>query len=99
MTTELPTLVDLEQALHRLTDPELQVWIARMHRIAEHFRDTGLQRIADVFAALCVTGSEEQDRRREIADDIRRELDGDDTGCLLSEWDELPDLDDLGDAV
>lgn len=88
-------IADLDAALTRLTDTELQVFIARMSGLAHSFHDTDDGRVRDVFAALAVLAAEQQDHRQRLAEHARRELDGDDdTGCLLSEWADMPNVDD-----
>lgn len=85
MTTSDPaTITDLDNALTRLTDVELQTFVVRMHGLANNFLDDDEMRVADLFAALCVLGAEQQDRRRELAEHARVQIEGDEVGALLS---------------
>lgn len=100
MTNTRPALDELPAALHRLSDVELQALTARMHSVAETFRVGGLQRVANVFAVLTVAAAEEGDRRRDLAEHARVQVDGDEVGSLLANdpeslavLAELPDLD------
>jgi hypothetical protein len=95
MTNSPGTIPDLDAALTSLTDDELLVFLIRMSQLACGFAEDKRQRVADLFASLMLCAADEQDRRRDLVEHARRELDGDDIGGLLSEWADRPDLEDL----
>lgn len=89
MTAEPNTIIELDTAMTRLTDSELAAIIARTSSVAHHFHDVDMQRVADVFACMCVLAAEQQDRRRELAEHARVQLDGPESGGLLSEENQI----------
>ncbi len=90
MTADPKTVAELNTALTRLTDRELAVFVGRMSGLAHSFLDDDRQRVADVFACMCVLAAEQQDRRKELAEHARTQLDGDEIGGITGEDDFPP---------
>lgn len=81
------SVAKLGRTLTELTDAERHVITGRMYDFAKIFAEGKQQRICDFFLAVGVLAAEEGDRRRALQEHARYEVDGDDSGALLSEVD------------
>lgn len=85
MTMDPDTVAELATALAELTDAERAALEARMINVACHFADVKMPRPAAVFHTMGVLAAEEGDRRDALAEHARVELDGDETGALITD--------------
>lgn len=85
MTMDPATVADLAAALAELTDTERSALEGRVITVTCHFADSGMPRVAAVFHALGVLAAEEGDRRAALAEHARGEVDGEETGALVTD--------------
>ncbi|HEX2301557.1 MAG TPA: hypothetical protein VHH34_24150 [Pseudonocardiaceae bacterium] len=87
MTMDPSTVADLGAALAELTDHERTALELRTFKVATHFADVKMPRVAAVFHTLGVLAAEEGDRRSAMSEHARVELEGDEEVGEI-----LPDL-------
>ncbi|GAA2850246.1 hypothetical protein GCM10010472_04140 [Pseudonocardia halophobica] len=75
----------LDLAIRRLTDSDLRIHIALMHKMGSAQHERGQIRAADVYWAFALVMELEMGRRDELMEDVRRQIEDDTIGEILTE--------------